>query len=172
MADDGFLLIPDNVLGAHAGEEIVRMVVLADMIEAKPPIFALAQPPPWARDGTIFVGLEPDVAFSRPWPALTGRSGSRYADAMARRDLIAEKLTKAFAPASLEVVDESHQHAGHAGHREGGETHFRVYIVAEAFRGKSRLERHRMINETLVGELEGGVHALAIHASAPDEGGA
>ena len=46
------------------------------------------------------------------------------------------------------------------------------YIVAEAFRGKSRLERHRMINETLVGELEGGVHALAIHASAPDEGGA
>ena len=47
--------------------------------------------------------------------------GSRYADAMARRDLIAEKLTKAFAPASLDVVDESHQHVGHAGHREGGE---------------------------------------------------
>ena len=63
MADDGFLLIPDNVLGAHAGEEIVRMVVLADMIEAKPPIFALAQPPPWARDGTIFVGLEPMSRF-------------------------------------------------------------------------------------------------------------
>jgi BolA family transcriptional regulator, general stress-responsive regulator len=105
-------------------------------------------------------------------PALTGRSGSRYADAMARRDLIAEKLTKAFAPASLDVVDESDRHTGHAGHREGGETHFRVHIVAEAFRGKSRLERHRMINETLVGELEGGVHALAIHASAPGEGGA
>src|SRR5262249_40618753 len=66
----------------------------------------------------------------------------------------------------------SHQHVGHAGHREGGETHFRVYIVAEAFRGKSRLERHRMINETLAGELTGGVHALAIHASAPGEGGA
>jgi BolA family transcriptional regulator, general stress-responsive regulator len=91
---------------------------------------------------------------------------------MASRDVIAEKLTEAFAPASLEVVDESDQHAGHAGHREGGETHFRVYIVAEAFRGKSRLERHRMINATLIGELEGGVHALAIHASAPDEGGA
>jgi BolA protein len=104
--------------------------------------------------------------------ALTGRSGSRYADAMARRDLIAEKLTKAFALASLDVVDESDRHTGHAGHREGGETHFRVHIVAEAFRGKSRLERHRMINETLVGELEGGVHALAIHASAPGEGGA
>ena len=85
---------------------------------------------------------------------MTDGSGSRYADAMARRDLIAERLTKAFAPVRLDVVDESHQHAGHAGHREGGETHFRVYIVAEVFRGKSRLERHRMINATLVGELE------------------
>jgi BolA protein len=66
---------------------------------------------------------------------------------MARRDLIAERLTKAFAPASLEIVDESHQHVGHAGHREGGETHFRVYIVAEAFRGKGRLERHRMLTK-------------------------
>ena len=101
---------------------------------------------------------------------MTGGATCRYADAMARRDLIAEKLTKAFAPTSLDVVDESHQHAGHAGHREGGETHFRVYIVAEAFRGKSRLDRHRMINETLAGELAGGVHALAIHASAPGEG--
>ena len=89
---------------------------------------------------------------------------------MATRDLITEKLTKAFAPVSLDVVDESHQHAGHAGHRPGGETHFRVHIVAEAFRGKSRLERHRMVNETLSGELSGGVHALAIHASAPEEG--
>jgi len=90
---------------------------------------------------------------------------------MRTRDLITEKLRKAFAPERLDVVDESQQHAGHAGHRPGGETHFRVYIVAEAFRGKSRLERHRMVNETLVGELEGGVHALAIHASAPGEGG-
>jgi BolA protein len=85
------------------------------------------------------------------------------------RERIAEKLTKAFAPHSLDVVDESHQHAGHAGHRPGGETHFRVTIVAEAFRGKSRVERHRMINQTLAGELAGGVHALAIHASAPAE---
>ena len=90
---------------------------------------------------------------------------------MATRDVITEKLTKAFTPESVQVVDESHLHAGHAGHRPGGETHFRVYIVAEAFRGKSRLERHRMINDTLVGELQGGVHALAIHASIPDEDG-
>lgn len=88
---------------------------------------------------------------------------------MGTRDLITEKLTRAFAPARLDVVDESHQHAGHAGHRPGGETHFRVTIVADAFRGKSRLERHRMVNETLADELKGGVHALAIHASAPGD---
>jgi BolA protein len=91
-------------------------------------------------------------------------------DAMATRDLIMKKLTSAFAPESLDVVDESHQHVGHAGHRPGGETHFRVYIVAEAFKGKSRLDRHRMVNEMLSSELAGGVHALAIHASAPGEG--
>lgn len=88
---------------------------------------------------------------------------------MQRRDLIAEKLRKAFAPQSLRVEDESHRHEGHAGHRPGGETHFRLYIVSEAFRGKSRLERHRMINAALAGELSGGVHALAIHAAAPGE---
>jgi len=91
---------------------------------------------------------------------------------MARRDLIADKLTQAFAPESLKVLDESHQHAGHAAYRASGETHFRVYIVAEAFRGKSRLERHRMVNDILGAEFQGGVHALAIHAAAPGEAGA
>jgi BolA protein len=88
------------------------------------------------------------------------------------RDRITEKLTKAFRPASLDVVDESHRHEGHAGHRPGGETHFRVHIVSDAFRGKTRLERHRMVNETLASELEDSVHALSIHASAPGEAGA
>ena len=91
---------------------------------------------------------------------------------MRTADLITQKLTEAFAPQSLKVLDESHQHAGHAGHRPGGETHYRVYIVSDAFKGKTRLQRHRMINETLSGELAGGVHALAIHAAAPGEGGA
>lgn len=72
----------------------------------------------------------------------------------------------------MTVEDESHRHEGHAGHRAGGQTYFRVYIVSEAFKGKSRLERHRMVNEILSGELAGGVHALAIHAAAPGEGGA
>jgi BolA family transcriptional regulator, general stress-responsive regulator len=85
------------------------------------------------------------------------------------KDIITEKLTAAFAPESLRVEDESHRHEGHAGHRPGGQTHFRVYIVAEAFRGKSRIERHRMVNTTLASELAGGVHALAIHAAAPGE---
>jgi BolA family transcriptional regulator, general stress-responsive regulator len=84
-------------------------------------------------------------------------------------DIITEKLTAAFAPESLRVVDESHQHQGHAGHRPGGQTHYRVYIVSAAFQGKSRIDRHRMINQMLAGELAGGVHALAIHASAPGE---
>jgi BolA family transcriptional regulator, general stress-responsive regulator len=85
------------------------------------------------------------------------------------KDQIAEKLNAALAPQSLDVEDESKNHEGHAGHRPGGQTHFRVYIVSEAFRGKSRIERHRMINQLLAAELAGGVHALAIHASAPGE---
>jgi BolA protein len=91
---------------------------------------------------------------------------------MRTEDVITKKLTEAFAPQSLEVLDESHQHEGHAGHRSGGQTHFRVYIVAESFKGMTRLQRHQLINQTLAGELEGGVHALAIHATAPGEGGA
>jgi BolA protein len=88
---------------------------------------------------------------------------------MRMRDLITEKLAAAFTPESLEVVDESHQHEGHAGHRPGGESHFRIYIVAEAFGGKSRIERHRMINATLAAELDGSIHALAIHATSPGD---
>ena len=90
---------------------------------------------------------------------------------MTTRDLIMQKLTNAFKPAHIDVVDESYQHVGHSGHRPGGQTHFRVHIVAEAFKGKSRLERHRMVNETLANELRAGVHALAIHAAAPGESG-
>jgi BolA family transcriptional regulator, general stress-responsive regulator len=90
---------------------------------------------------------------------------------MTSQNAIIQKLREAFSPESLEVVDESHLHEGHAGHRPGGETHFRVYIVSPAFKGKSRIERHRMINATLAAELGGSVHALAIHAQAPGEGG-
>jgi len=77
------------------------------------------------------------------------------------------KLTQDFEPAALQVIDESHHHAGHSGSRDDGESHFRVVIVAEAFRGKSRVEQHRMINAALADELKERVHALAIQSSAP-----
>ena len=105
-------------------------------------------------------------------PVMRTAEGPINIGTMSTRDIIAEKLHRAFAPQRLEVVDESHRHEGHAGHRPGGETHFRLHIVSEAFRGKSRIERHRMVNELLSSELKGGVLALAIHASAPGEGGA
>lgn len=88
---------------------------------------------------------------------------------MSTRDVIINKLREAFSPESLDVADESHLHEGHAGHRPGGETHLRVYIVSPAFEGKSRVERHRMVNAVLEAELAGSVHALAIKAQAPNE---
>ncbi len=88
---------------------------------------------------------------------------------MTVKDQITKKLSEAFIPESLDVVDESHLHEGHAGHRPGGATHFRLYIVSKAFEGKSRIDRHRMINALLAPELSGPVHALAIKAYAPGE---
>ncbi|GAB5375207.1 MAG: BolA family transcriptional regulator [Acuticoccus sp.] len=83
------------------------------------------------------------------------------------KDTIEARLSDTFAPTSLEVIDESHLHAGHAGARPGGETHFRVRIVSAAFAGLTRLERHRRVNAALAQELAGPIHALAIHADAP-----
>lgn len=89
------------------------------------------------------------------------------------KDRMRAKLEAAFAPAALEVVDESHKHAGHILHPGGveprGETHFRVKVVSAAFAGKSRLARHRAVNDLLAEEIAGGVHALAIEARAPGE---
>lgn len=89
---------------------------------------------------------------------------------MTVKDTIESKLKLALSPSHLEVVDESHQHVGHAGHKPGGETHFRVYIVSELFKGKSRIDRHRMINEILKDELAGPIHALALHTSSEEDG--
>lgn len=77
---------------------------------------------------------------------------------------ITAKLTHAFAPTVLDVLDESENHRGHGGWREGGETHFRVRIISSAFKGKSRVDIHRLINTALADELANGVHALAIEA--------
>jgi BolA protein len=83
---------------------------------------------------------------------------------------IREKLTTALAPVTLEVIDETHHHAGHMGHHhDRSETHFRVEVVSAAFAGKGRVERHRLVNNLLAEELAGGVHALAIDARAPGD---
>ncbi len=82
---------------------------------------------------------------------------------------IEELLRQAFAPRHLEIRDESHRHAGHAGAHPDGESHFRVIIVSEAFSGKPLVQRHRMVNEALAELLRERVHALAITARAPDE---
>lgn len=81
---------------------------------------------------------------------------------------IRQKLEAAFSPGYLNVIDQSDKHAGHAGSRPEGETHFMIEIESEAFSGKSRVEMHRMINEALADELAGPVHALAISARASD----
>jgi stress-induced morphogen len=82
---------------------------------------------------------------------------------------IREKLNRAFAPAEIEVVNDSHRHAGHRSSPGTGESHFSVTVVSTAFAGKSRLERHRMVNAALADELTGPVHALAVSALTPEE---
>jgi stress-induced morphogen len=88
---------------------------------------------------------------------------------MSIENSIREKLTQAFTPVALEVVNDSHHHAGHASSPGTGESHFSVKVVSAAFDGKSRVERHRMINVVLAEELSGKVHALAITALSPEE---
>ena len=86
---------------------------------------------------------------------------------MTAADRIRATLTEAFSPVALEVVDESDRHKGHAGARPEGESHFRIRITAEAFRGKNRVAAHRLVYAALAGEIAAGVHALAIEAKAP-----
>ncbi len=80
-----------------------------------------------------------------------------------------EKLMAALRPTHLDLVNESHLHAGHGSTPDTGESHFRVLIASDAFNGKSRIERHRIVNDVLRDELKDGVHALAIKAVAPGE---
>lgn len=82
-------------------------------------------------------------------------------------DRIRAKLEAEFSPESLEIIDESARHEGHAGARPGGETHFRVVITAEAFRGRSRIECQRAVYSTLASEMAEGVHALSLSIRVP-----
>ena len=85
------------------------------------------------------------------------------------KDQIAEKLNAALAPQSLDVEDESQNHVGHAGHRPGGQTHFRVHIVSESFRGKSRVERHQIVYAALGDRMREEIHALSMRTLTPEE---
>ena len=82
---------------------------------------------------------------------------------------IDNKLRARFAPARLAIEDESSRHRGHAGHREGGESHFRVEIVSAAFEGQSRIARQRLVYQALKDELDAGLHALALTTLTPAE---
>ncbi|MCW8835958.1 MAG: BolA family transcriptional regulator [Rhodospirillales bacterium] len=84
-------------------------------------------------------------------------------------DRIREKLTRELAPQRLEITDESGRHVGHAGAHPEGESHFHVEVVSEAFTGKSRVERQRMVYAALAEEMEGRIHALALSTKAPGE---
>lgn len=86
---------------------------------------------------------------------------------MAMKERITDKLTAALTPSSLEVIDESHNHHGHSGWREGGETHFRVRIESPRFRGLTRLAQHRLVTDALAAELRERVHALALETRVP-----
>lgn len=91
---------------------------------------------------------------------------------MAVADIIRKKLEAALAPEKLTIEDESHLHGGHAGHRPGGETHFRLTIVSAAFAGKPRVARHRMVTAALAEEMGNPVHALAMKTLTPEEAAA
>ena len=82
---------------------------------------------------------------------------------------IESKLNKRFAPVRLTVIDESSRHEGHAGWRAGGETHFRVELVSDAFAGHDRVARQRMVYDALAEELAGTVHALQLTTLTPEE---
>jgi BolA family transcriptional regulator, general stress-responsive regulator len=88
---------------------------------------------------------------------------------MSVREQLIAKLTRTFDPVRLDVVDESARHAGHAGARPEGETHFRVEVVSGAFEGLSRVARQRLIHEALAEELKTRVHALSLAALTPEE---
>lgn len=87
---------------------------------------------------------------------------------MTRAQRIEDILRRAFAPQLLEISDDSGRHAGHAGSRPEGETHFHIRITSAAFAGKSRVDQHRLVNHALAQEFEAGLHALSLSTHIPD----
>lgn len=88
---------------------------------------------------------------------------------MSAEQMLREILMVALEPIRLDIINESHMHAGHRSSPNTGESHFRVLVISPKFAGKSRVERHRMVNAAVAELLQGRIHALAIRALAPDE---
>ena len=88
---------------------------------------------------------------------------------MSVEEIIRRKITDGLAPQYLEIKDESHLHAGHAGAPEGGESHFRISVVSDRFEGLTPVARQRLVNDVLREELKGPIHALAMKTQTPDE---
>ncbi|MGH6959679.1 MAG: BolA family protein [Dongiaceae bacterium] len=121
------------------------------------------------------------MADLRRVSVVAGRPGHYHLDSRGRTRIAAwpvgmsiaatieSKLTAALQPTRVQVIDESELHKGHAGHRPGGQSHFRVEIVSAAFDGQSRIARQRRVYEILADELKAGVHALALKTLTPAE---
>ena len=145
------------------------MPVAATLIVRAPPspLSRRARAPSRARRSTTIVDVQPDGSACRETAGATMNVGRPVYTAITR------KLTRALAPASLVVVDESAAHAGHVGNPARGdpsaETHFRVEIVSEAFEGKRQVLRHRMIYDALSEEMDNPIHALQLKTKTPSE---
>jgi BolA protein len=107
--------------------------------------------------------------FHARGPDAKRRATAHMKDMTRRADRIAAALRSAFPNAEVEVADDSHRHAGHAGARPEGETHYSVRVVAPAFAGMSRVARSRAVHEALAAEFAGGMHALALTLRTPEE---
>ena len=125
-----------------------------------------APPPPHKR-------LKPPVLHVAPGATdrLTRPPRHRHFQGMGMAERIRTKLTDALAPVALDIVDDSHRHAGHSGARDGGETHFTVHITSAAFAGRSRLDRQRLVYAILAEEMAERVHALSLVTRTPEEAG-
>ena len=189
-----------NFIRRHAGEEIVTRVEGTDMVKTEPAIgarpFAIAHHA-FCRGRAEFAGLgaarlhtaltraldpavetraRPILSVKFPRHAAPRFGKARYIGRMTPpataplADIIADRLTSALSPSQLEVINESHLHAGHGGDPGTGESHFAVRVESAGFAGLNRVARQRLVNQALADLLATRIHALSIRATAPGEG--
>ena len=122
------------------------------------------------RSAGCFIGHRIVPEMTREIPAALVAGTENFEEAQVSvAETIKDKLSKALNPIRLEIVDDSHRHAGHVGAKDGGETHFNVEVVSAEFADMSRVARQRLVYAALAVELDGPVHALSIRALTPEE---